>query len=259
MIDSHCHLNLPPLCDDIPHVLATAKQNGLKRLMVPGITPESWSRLRYFQNTYSDILPIDIAIGLHPYFLLQNELPLSKSLALLEKAIDSNVRAIGETGLDGHISVCMKMQKQSLHAHLNLAEAQGLPVVLHHRKSHHLLLEALKSSVFSGSGVIHAFSGSIDVAKRYIDKGFYLGIGGTITYERAKKTRDTVAHLLRYYSDRILLETDAPDMPMSGRQGKANMPGYITDVIDAMTALSDIEPSELINITTTNYNRLFNI
>ena len=314
MIDSHCHLNLAPLGSNVTEVLQQAKQNGVKRIMVPGITPASWNVLSsYNSQPYCDILPIDTAIGLHPYFLPKelDEIPpllkqfeeavagavvnIKESLSLVKGALPnaqgflavaqgcapeaqgclSNAQgclssaqgclssaqgcfsAIGETGLDGHIPVDMNVQKQVLHAHLDIADSFGLPVILHHRKSHHLLLEALKASSFEGRGVIHAFSGSKDVAKRYIDRGFCLGIGGTVTYERAKKTRDTVTYLLRHHPESILLETDAPDMPMSGRQGQPNMPHYLKDVVAALSALSDIEPNEINAITSANYVRLF--
>ena len=314
MIDSHCHLNLAPLGSNVTEVLQQAKQNGVKRIMVPGITPASWNVLSsYNSQPYCDILPIDTAIGLHPYFLPKelDEIPpllkqfeeavagavvnIKESLSLVKGALPnaqgflavaqgcapeaqgclSNAQgclssaqgclssaqgcfsAIGETGLDGHIPVDMNVQKQVLHAHLDIADSFGLPVILHHRKSHHLLFEALKASSFEGRGVIHAFSGSTDVAKRYIDRGFCLGIGGTITYERAKKTKDTVTYLLRNHPESILLETDAPDMPMSGRQGQPNMPHYLTDVVAALSGLSEIEPNEIKTITSANYARLF--
>ena len=130
---------------------------------------------------------------------------------------------------------------------------------MHHRKSHHLLLEAFKQARYQGEGVIHAFSGSVEVAKRYIERGFYLGIGGTITYERAKKTRETLGYLLEHHFDNILLETDSPDMPMCGRQGEPNEPYYLNDVVEAISSTFSVAPSEVIATTTANYFRLFGI
>ncbi len=128
---------------------------------------------------------------------------------------------------------------------------------MHHRKSHHLLFEALKLTPPLCGGVVHAFSGSIDDAKRYIDKGFCLGIGGTITYERAQKTRTTVTHLIEHNLEALLLETDAPDMPMQGRQGQPNLPRFLPDVVSTLQALSGIEGDSLIEATSHNYQRLF--
>ena len=273
MIDSHCHLDLLASKVDLQISLENAKAAGLTRIMAPSINPQSWEALQALSEHYSRLLPIDTALGLHPYFLTDSK---QDNTALLidrpEQAIDENleqleaaaatphpsVKALGETGIDGHINVPLTLQKRVLHAHLKLADAISLPVILHHRKSHHLLLEALKQAKYQGVGVVHAFSGSVEAAKAYIERGFYLGIGGTITYERARKTRDTLKYLLENHFDKILLETDAPDMPMYGRQGVPNEPQYLTDVVDVIHDLFAVSPDQTTTITTENYLRLFN-
>ena len=153
----------------------------------------------------------------------------------------------------------LALQKEALHNHLKLADKVSLPVILHHRKSHHLLVEALKQTKYQGIGVVHAFSGSIEAAKGYIERGFYLGIGGTITYERAQKTRNTLGFLLEHHFDKLLLETDAPDMPMCGRQGEANEPRYLSDVVDVISDRYGMSHKEIVSTTTANYTRLFDI
>ncbi len=265
MIDSHCHLDLLASGKNLEVVLDSAVSNGLSRIMAPSVHPESWRELQNIADQYRNIIPIDSALGLHPYFLDANDaLPsdkiISHQLSLLEEAAlarHASVKAIGETGVDGHIDTPVKLQQRVFNAHLALAERISLPIIVHHRKSHHLLLECFKQSNYQGIGVIHAFSGSVEVAKGYIERGFYLGIGGTITYERAKKTRQTLGYLLEHHIDRLLLETDAPDMPMCGRQGELNEPCYLTDVVDAISKLYSVEKREVITVTTRNYFRLF--
>lgn len=264
MIDSHCHLDLPALADNIDSVLQCAKQKGLNRIMAPGTTVPSWKKLQRISDTFAHLLPIDTALGLHPYFLQANAdnaiARLKQNIDLLEQSLThphSSVKAIGEAGLDGHINTSMALQKSALNAQLCIAASVSLPIILHHRKSHHLLFEALKTAKFKNGGVIHAFSGSIDVAKRYIERGFMLGIGGTITYERAGKTRDTVKYLLKHYRDCLLLETDAPDMPMNGRQGQPNRTEYIGDVVSTLQSLGDESEESIIAFTSANYSRLF--
>lgn len=264
MIDSHCHLDLPALADNIEHVLRSAKAKGVNRIMAPGTTVRSWKQLQHISDTYCDVLPIDTAVGLHPYFLEENKKDvvetLQQNLTALEHYLSSphkSVKAIGEAGLDGHITVSMSLQKNALYAQLDIATTMSLPIILHHRKSHHLLFEAIKSTRFNQGGVIHAFSGGIEVAKQYIERGFLLGIGGTITYERAKKTRDTVKYLLKHHADSLLLETDAPDMPMDLRQGQPNKPEYIGDVVSALQMLGETSKDNIVAMTTQNYQRLF--
>ena len=273
MIDSHCHLDLLASKVDLHISLESAKAAGVTRIMAPSINPSSWEALHALSEQYGSVLPIDTALGLHPYFLTDSnqnsqasttdahEQGISESLERLEAAaanLHLSVKAVGETGIDGHINVPLTLQKRVLHAHLKLADAISLPVILHHRKSHHLLLEALKQAKYQGVGVVHAFSGSVEAAKAYIERGFYLGIGGTITYERARKTRDTLKYLLENHFDKILLETDAPDMPMYGRQGVPNEPQYLSDVVDVMHELFAVSPDQTTSITTENYLRLFN-
>lgn len=272
MIDSHCHLDLLASKVDLHTELASAKAGGLTRIMAPSINPRSWEAIQALSEQHSKLLPIDTALGLHPYFLTDsNQDNTGSTTDVPEQAIDENleqleaaaatlhpsVKAVGETGIDGHIDVPLTLQKKVLHAHLKLADTKALPVILHHRKSHHLLLEAFKQAKYQGIGVVHAFSGSVEAAKAYIERGFYLGIGGTITYERAQKTRDTLKYLLEHHFDKILLETDAPDMPMYGRQGTPNKPQYLSDVVDVIHKLFAISPKQTISITTQNYFRLF--
>lgn len=272
MIDSHCHLDLLASKVDLHTSLESAKAAGLTRIMAPSINPRSWEALQALSEQYCSILPIDTALGLHPYFLTDsNQDSTASTTDLPKQAIDENleqleaaaatlhpsVKAVGETGIDGHISVPLMLQNKVLHAHLKLADTRSLPVILHHRKSHHLLLEAFKQAKYQGVGVVHAFSGSVEAAKAYIERGFYLGIGGIITYERALKTRDTLKYLLENHFDKILLETDAPDMPMYGRQGAPNEPQYLSDVVDVIHELFAISPKQTISITTQNYLRLF--
>lgn len=273
MIDSHCHLDLLASKKDLRVALEHAKTAGLTRIMAPSINPQSWQALQALSEHYSSVLPIDTALGLHPYFLTDSnhtsrasttdipEQAIHENLEQLEAAaaaLHPSVKAMGETGIDGHISVPLAVQKKVLHTHLKLADKTSLPVILHHRKSHHLLLEAFKYVKYQGVGVVHAFSGSVEAAKGYIERGFYLGIGGTITYERAQKTRDTLKFLLDCHFDKLLLETDSPDMPMYGRQGEPNEPRYLADVIDVISNNYGVSREEVISTTTANYAKLFN-
>ena len=259
MIDSHCHLDLAAFSNDWTDELQRAKKAGVTRLLVPGTQSGQWQQQQQLAKGASSIIPIDIALGAHPYFLHhdEDEKALVRQLDVaFEEAVIAPV-AVGEIGLDSHIDVPIETQKRCLQVQLNFAQQRQLPVILHHRKSHHRLLEALTKVNRHYGGVVHAFSGSIEVAKAYIHKGLYLGIGGTVTYPRASKTRDTLAYLLHHFPGHLLLETDAPDMPMFGRQGKRNSPAYLLDVVKTMAALSEHSEQEIISFTTANYNRCF--
>tara|TARA_Y100000296_G_scaffold14107_2_gene16535 strand:- start:15 stop:809 length:795 start_codon:yes stop_codon:yes gene_type:complete len=263
MIDSHCHLDLIPDAISTRDVLQAAAKAGVSRILAPSISETSWQRLLNMSDAFHQLLPIDVAVGFHPYFL-DSKLSHSQIVdAMLNRLIDaacsghSAIKAVGETGLDSHIKVPMALQQAVLSVHLTTASKYDLPIILHHRKSHHLLFEALKKITPDRGGVIHAFSGSVDVSLRYIERGFLLGFGGTITYARANKTRDTLRYLAEHHLDKIVLETDAPDMPMNGRQGVPNSPEFLPDVVDTIEALTGISKGTIIKQTSENYQRLF--
>lgn len=263
MIDSHCHLDLPAFQGDWQSVISHAISAGLTHILIPGTQVSQWSTqhtIQSFANQNTHAISIDIACGLHPYFLSTSETDNATALSALERLLfqsSSEVVAVGEIGLDGHIAIPMQLQKAMFEAQLRLASEYALPVILHHRKSHHLIFESLKNTGFAEGGVIHAFSGSVEVAKAYVDKGFYIGVGGTITYDRAKKTQETIIYLLQHHPDRLLLETDSPDMPMQGRQGARNSPEYLGDVLAALGKLGEYDGQALNELTTQNYLTLF--
>ena len=251
MIDSHCHLDLPEFEPDWQDVLNSAVKQGVERILIPGTAVSGWQRQ---QDMAADNAQLDVAFGLHPYFFPDE--PDNALAALRQQLQTTTIKpvAIGEIGIDCAIDTPVKAQQALFEAQLEMASEQSLPVILHHRRSHHLLLESIKRSRFTQGGVIHAFSGSEQVARQYIDAGFKLGIGGTITYSRAQKTRQTVANIPLQH---LLLETDAPDMPMSGRQGARNEPQFIGEVVAALADLHGITPEAVIEQTTANYFALF--
>ncbi|QJR82101.1 TatD family hydrolase [Alteromonas pelagimontana] len=251
MIDSHCHLDLPAFKDDIDDVIANSEKAGVTRFLVPGTTPSGWQRQLDLQSRYPQL---DLAFGLHPYFFAEFN---DSSVQALEKSLDEHrdiLVAVGEIGLDATVDTSAQDQESLFSAQLALAKNFRLPVILHHHKTHHRLIGLLKEAAFPFKGIIHAFSGSEQVANDYIEMGFLLGIGGTITYERAKKTRNALANIpLRH----LVLETDAPDMPMAGRQGLRNSPQYLPQIVEVLSELKATTSEDVIRQTSQNYCRLF--
>ncbi|MFS1703870.1 TatD family hydrolase [Alteromonas sp. AMM-1] len=251
MIDSHCHLDLAAFSEDWQQVVQQSIGKGVSRFLVPGTTSAGWAQ----QVTMAQAEPrLDLAFGLHPYFL--RDVP-DANLQQLDELLSHRpaaLVAVGEIGIDASLNTPVDHQIYTFESQLNLASKYALPVVLHHRKSHHLLIESLKRCRFQHGGVVHAFSGSVEAANAYIALGFKIGVGGTITYPRAQKTRQTIAQLPL---SALLLETDAPDMPMQGRQGQRNSPVYLTDVCHALADLKRTSPDHIDSVTTANYCELF--
>lgn len=255
MIDSHCHLDLSVFDDDRKQVIERAKRLGLQRCLLPGLSNAQFEMLLSLQNSEP---MFDICLGLHPYFLKhQDETHTSQMLTRFNQLAERykhKIIAIGEAGLDATLEIDFEYQQHILKAQIATAKGLYKPLILHHRHSHNQLIKILKQTKFAYGGVIHAFSGSEQIAKTYIDMGFVLGVGGTITYQRAKKTRQAIKNLdLKH----LLLETDSPDMPVFGKQGQRNEPSSLINIIEALADLKSCSKEEVKQQTTQNYYRLF--
>ncbi|MCP3862693.1 MAG: TatD family hydrolase, partial [Aestuariibacter sp.] len=179
MIDSHCHLDLAAFDNDWLQQIEAAKAKDVTRFLVPGTTEAGWDKQLAMTQTVAEI---DIAFGLHPYFLPDDAEPVLARLDARLKQSTASLVALGEIGIDASLTTPIQRQQQVFEKQLSMANQYQLPVILHHRKSHHLLIESLKRCRFQFGGVIHAFSGSLEAAKAYTDLGFCIGVGGTITY-----------------------------------------------------------------------------
>ncbi|UAA40077.1 TatD family hydrolase [Paraneptunicella aestuarii] len=265
MIDSHCHLDFDCFDSDREPLLKRCKEQDVERIFIPGTQVAHFYKLLEIQQQYSNqsIYPqIDIALGLHPYFLSEH---YEHDLKVLEKTIvmhRDKLVAVGEIGLDfslrGSLSekVSKDIQERVFQAQLNIAKRFQLPVILHHRKSHNELIRILKQSGFDLGGIIHAFSGSLQIAEQYIELGFKLGVGGTITYPRARKTRETIKHISLEY---LVLETDAPDMPIYGRQGERNSPEYLPEIVMSLAELKGESAETVIASCSNSYREAMSL
>ena len=255
--DSHCHFDFAVFDDDRDLIWRKCDALGITHLIIPGVAPEQWPLAASIARQHKNIY---VGVGVHPWWITaQNDVAqyLENVRHQLQKNVSQqNCLAIGECGLDAAIETPMPLQQQVLDIHLQLAQQISKPLIIHCRKAHNELLVQLKSYNLPAGGVIHGFSGSYELAASYWNMGFRLGIGGTITYERANKTRTAVKKLPL---DAILLETDAPDMPLSGKQGERNSPTHIIEIAQTLADLRG-EPLEKIAAQTTlNSRTLFKI
>lgn len=260
LFDSHCHFDFEEFDSDREQVWKACYQNGVRYLIIPGVAPQQWQTATAVANAHSNIYT---GVGLHPWWI-EKSLPEEKTQhylsdigsALQQHFSQEKCVAIGECGLDALVQIPMHLQQQVLGLHLQLAQEVSVPLIIHCRKAHNELFAQLQQYNLPAGGVIHAFSGSYELAARYWSMGFRLGVGGTITYERANKTRDAVKQLPL---ESLLLETDAPDMPLQGKQGQRNSPENIPTVARVLAELRN-EPLEKIAAQTTlNSQTLFKI
>ena len=251
LTDTHVHLDQSEYAADLSQVLARSRAAGVRRWIVPAIASAQWSALPELHRQHSGLF---YALGLHPWFLLTEEKAALVRLEQLLAAAPVGLVAIGECGLDGRIEVPMDLQMRYLEAQLELAKQFTLPLILHSRGTHNELLALLTRHRPPAGGVIHAFSGSRQQAEQFWQLGFYLGIGGAITYERAGKTRQAVAALPEAS---LLLETDGPTMPLCGFQGQRNEPCRVANVLAELACLRGVEPEPLAQMIEQNVEHLF--
>lgn len=250
MIDSHCHIDFNEFDVDRDAVLKRAQAVGITKILVPGVERRRWQQ----QIQLCSPSPmLHFSLGIHPYFLESFE---PNDLLILEQlAAASDCIAIGECGIDATVDD-IDFQIRLLVRQVEIANRLALPVIIHHRRSHHHIFAAFKTVPPKFGGVIHAFSGSLQDAKKYIKLGFKLGIGGTITYARAQKTIDVLRQISLHD---ILLETDSPDMPLQGHQGKRNEPRFVVDVAKAIANIKQVRLDNVTAITSQSAVTLFNL
>jgi TatD DNase family protein len=237
-IDTHCHFDF--LVGDETENLERARQAGVERLIVPTIHQANFQRVSDLATSHDAIYA---ALGLHPLYINEHNDDHLDELEQKLREKQPDYVAVGEIGLDLYMAEPQfEKQKNVLAAQLKLAKKYQLPVMLHSRKSHDQLAAMLRQYNVPRTGVIHGFAGSLSQAQAFIRLGFYIGVGGTITYERAKKTRDTISRLPL---SSLLLETDAPDMPLAGFQGQPNRPERIAQVFSVLCELRPESPDEI--------------
>lgn len=250
--DTHCHFDFPPFTGDESASLEKAEWAGVTKIIVPTIDAARFATVLALCKQHSQLYA---AIGLHPIMIHKHQ---DTSLVLLEHHLQGapeKLVAIGEIGLDLYMeNPQFERQEQMLEAQLKLAKRYDLPVILHSRRTHDLLAVHLKRHSLARTGVVHGFAGSWQQAERFIELGYFIGVGGTITWPRASKTRSVIASLPL---SSLLLETDAPDMPLNGWQGKPNRPERVVDVFHTLCELRAENPEMISNALNCNANKLF--
>ena len=207
-IDTHCHLDAPEFDIDRPAVIARARAAGVALQVLPAVTADNFERVRELAHAEG----LAYALGIHPLHVDRaSEADLGRlAQALQTHRDDPRLVAVGEIGLDHFVpGLDLQRQERFYTAQLKLAHEAGLPVILHVRKSADALLKGLRRSAVIG-GIAHAFNGSRQQADAFVERGFALGIGGTLTFERALQIRRLASDLPEHA---LVLETDAPDMP----------------------------------------------
>jgi TatD DNase family protein len=265
-IDTHCHLDAAEFDADRDAVRQAARDAGVTRCVIPSVHAAHWPQVVRLADRHGDAY----ALGIHPLYVphaQENDL-LALDHALTERRDDPRLVAVGEIGLDFFVpELCTPEMRERqwffYTAQLKLAQKHGLPVILHVRRSADLLLKGLRQCPVV-SGIAHAFNGSQQQAQAFVDMGFVLGFGGTLTYERSLQLRRLACDLPL---SALLLETDAPDIPphwlyktaeqrsLGMPQGR-NSPAELPRVAQVLADLRGLPLPDLATATTANACRV---
>ncbi|MHA6312620.1 TatD family hydrolase [Pantoea sp. S-LA4] len=253
-IDTHCHFDFPPFEADAEASLARAAAAGVEKIIIPAVEASRFNRVCELAASHA---PLYAALGLHPIAIEQHQEAHLDQLETLLQQRPRKLVAIGEIGLDLYRDdPQFDKQLRFLDAQLKLAKRYALPVILHSRRTHDKLAQHLRRHDLPRRGVVHGFAGSLQQAQAFIKLGYAIGVGGTITYERASKTRQTLAQLPL---SSLLLETDAPDMPLKGFQGQPNRPERARQVWETLCTLREESPEEIADALWHNSQQLFQL
>jgi TatD DNase family protein len=249
LIDSHSHIDDSSFDADRAQVIERARAAGVRAQIIPATTAASWAPMKALCDDEPSLWP---AYGLHPTFLAEHR-PAHLD-ALREWIERERPIALGEAGLDYWIEdLDRKAQQHYFEAQLSIARDFDLPVILHARKAYDAVTAALRR-IGGLRGVVHSFSGSPEQAQQLWKIGFHIGIGGPVTYPRARRLRSLVATMPIEF---LLLETDSPDQPLCGRQGRRNEPALLAEVLATVARLRDEAPEAIAERTRRNTERLF--
>ncbi len=255
-IDSHCHLDFDEFSGehDLTQRLIAA---GCDHILVPAISANKFKRLQEFKirsNALNDNF-VYLALGLHPYFLKEHEL---EDLSLLDALLENErPLAVGEIGLDFLLDdQSHERQIQFFESQVKLAKKYKLPIIVHCRKAHDQLCSILKRLKFAEGGIIHAFSGSTQQAQNYIQLGFVLGLGGALTYDRAKAMHKMIKLLPQHA---YVLETDSPDMAPSFAKGEVNTPFNIPRIAQHISELRGKTLTQIFQASGQNFKRVMKL
>lgn len=252
-IDSHCHLDFEVFNE--PLALNNAlRVSGCAHVLIPAISAQYFSRLQKFQidaNQHHKDL-VYIALGLHPYFLADHN---AEHLEILDSWLgEYRPIAVGEIGLDFAMPVDTHETQIALFVdQILLAKKHQLPLVIHARSSHDKLCSILKRNNFVHGGIIHAFSGSFQQAQNYLKLGFVLGLGGALTYDRARAMHKMIKQLP---STAYVLETDSPDMAPAFARGEVNTPMNIPKIAQSIASLRGEPLEKIYQDSTDNFKRV---
>ena len=251
MIDSHCHLDHEPLFSDLKNVIKRSKQIGIKRLLTISTSIESFYRVKEIVNKDDIIFG---TIGIHPHETDRNNINSDFFIKNLNE--NKKIIGIGETGLDFYYDNADRdKQISSFKIHIEAALRANIPLIIHSRNAEEKTFDILNEYKKEKLKILmHCFTGSQKFAEQLLRFNSYFSASGIITFKNSTELQKTFKFLPL---DKVLIETDSPFLAPVPNRGKKNEPSFIDFTATKLAEIKGIEKSEIIKITTDNFNNLF--
>ena len=252
LFDTHAHMDDRAFDMDREELLASLPEKGVGLVMNPGCSLESSRNAVTLANRYDSVYA---AVGSHPDAADEVDDRVLEEYRKLCKE-NPKVKAIGEIGLDYHYEdIPREIQLRAFRMQMELARELGLPVIVHEREAHEDGMKIVEEFP-TVTGVFHCYSGSAEMAKWLVSRGWYIGFTGVLTFKNARKALEVAASIPL---DRIVLETDCPYMSPEPFRGKRNDPGKLYRMAEKLAELRGLSLEEVHRITLENGKRLYRI
>lgn len=253
LIDTHVHLNAEQYKDDVEEVIKRAREAGVKKMIVVGFDTETIERAMELVERHEFLYAV---IGWHPVDAIdctEADLAWIESLTKHPKVV-----GIGETGLDYYWDKSPKeLQIELFRKQIRLAKKLDLPIIIHNRDATADVVRILQEEeAQTVGGIMHCFSGSVEVARQCIEMNFMISLGGPVTFKNAKMPKKVATEI---ELEHLLVETDAPYLTPHPHRGKRNEPFYVTLVAEEIAKLKEMTYEEVAEQTTANALKLFRI
>ena len=254
LVDSHAHLDSKPYANDLDAVIARARENGVAHILTVGCDLESSRASVDLALRYPDVYA---SVGIHPHEANMVDGAVIEELARMIESVDKVV-AIGETGLDFYRDRSPRdLQERSFRQHIQLARDTGKPLIIHDRDAHDDVVRILQDERAADvGGVLHCFSGDLDMARKCLEMGFYISFAGPLTYPKNDELR-AIASILPI--DVMLVETDCPYLAPQDWRGKRCEPAYVRTTAETLAKVKGLTLEDVARITSLNAWRLFGI
>ena len=251
MIDSHCHLDHEPLLSDLDNVIQRSKKIGIEKLLTISTSLESFSRVKEIVNKDEMIFG---TIGIHPHETKNNKINSEYIINCLKE--NRKIIGIGETGLDFYYNNSDKnSQLESFRIHIEASLKSDVPLIIHSREAENETFDMLNEYKDEKLKILmHCFTGSKKFSEKLLKFNTFFSASGIITFKNSTELQETFKS---FPLDRILIETDSPFLAPVPNRGKKNEPSFIDFTAAKLAVIKDLEKSEIIRITTKNFNNLF--